>query len=86
MTTGPNPEDHDRDSIPRSPSTIIPVDGTPSSPNASIWHDYSFISRFQLGHMRPPAPADLMVFDHRETEEVPPVASPSQVAKVLGDV
>jgi hypothetical protein len=40
----------------------------------------------QLGHMRPPAPADLMVFDQRETEEDAPVAMPNQVAKVLGDV
>jgi hypothetical protein len=40
----------------------------------------------QLGHIRPPAPADLMVFCQRETELEAPVASPSQVAKVLGEV
>jgi hypothetical protein len=40
----------------------------------------------QLGHMRPPAPADLMVFCQSETEEEAPVAKPSQVAKVFGDV
>jgi hypothetical protein len=40
----------------------------------------------QLGHMRPPAPADLMVFCQSETEEDAPVAKPSQVAKVFGDV
>ena len=40
----------------------------------------------QLGHIKPPAPADLMVFCQSETEEDAPVARPSQVAKVFGDV
>ena len=43
-------------------------------------------NQVQLGHMIPPAPADLMVFDQRETDGDAPVAIPSQVAKVLGEV
>jgi hypothetical protein len=45
---------------------------------------HSSISLVQLGHMRPAAPADFRVFDHRETEEDAPVAC--QVAKVLGEL
>jgi hypothetical protein len=45
---------------------------------------YGFNKQSQLGHMRPPAPADFRVFDQRETEDDAPVAS--QLAKVLGEL
>jgi hypothetical protein len=64
---------------------LVSVETRPG-PKPAIWHYSGFISSIQLGHMRPPDPADLMVFDHRETEEEAPVASPSQVAKVLVEV
>lgn len=40
----------------------------------------------QPGHMGPPAPADLKVLDHSETEEDVPVAVPSHAAKVFGEL
>ena len=43
-------------------------------------------AQYQPGHIRPSAPADLVVFDQSETEGEAPVAIPAQVAKVLGEV
>jgi hypothetical protein len=77
---------HLRSQLVHSTARTHPLGVVRRIPGRRYMQQLQFYKPAQLGHMIPPAPTDLMVFDQRETDGDAPVAIPSQVAKVLGEV